>query len=93
MLRRRYQENTWVSTVFFFSGSEGGHPAFHPRQLLMQVGDIESNLGPPCAACSKAIRKNTAVSGGGARCVYWSDEQGETEGSALPVRQQPRRRR
>ena len=31
----------------------------HPHQLLMRAGDVERNPGPPCAACKKAIRKNT----------------------------------
>ena len=45
--------------VCVFSSNGGGRPAFHPRLLLKQAGDIESNPGPPCAACKKAIRSNT----------------------------------
>ena len=42
-----------------FSISWDGLPAFHPRQLLMLAGDVESNPGPLCTACKKAIRNNT----------------------------------
>ena len=42
-----------------FSECGGGEPSNLSRIKLMMAGDVESNPGPPCAACNRAIRINT----------------------------------
>ena len=47
-----------------FSAAEGLNPAFNPRQILIQAGDIEENPGPnpgpKCDSCGGTIRRGTA---------------------------------
>ena len=47
----------------FFLADEGLNPAFNPRQILIQAGDIEENPGPnpgpKCDSCGGTIRRDT----------------------------------
>ena len=69
-----------------YSDNGDVRPAFHPRQLLMSAGDVESNLRPPLRRMQKGHKNQYCASavwgvpGGVPRCLHRPHEEGETEG-------------
>ena len=80
-----------------FSECGVGEPSNLSRIKLMMAGDVESNPGPPCAACNRAIRINTVPlqcggCGGGCPRVALGPHK-KRGGKGMPIRVPPLQRR